>query len=116
MKHTVEAIKTISSSADNARTIVTEFCQEALTEARTRLDRVKSIAGLGSILDAAQLAITADARAGIRHLHAAIQEVDEYHHQGALAGRFDETLLAVGDAQDEIEKLYRWLHMLYTRD
>lgn len=47
MKHTVEAIETISSSADNARGIVSEFCQEALTEARTRLGRVKSIAGLG---------------------------------------------------------------------
>ncbi|WP_232464834.1 hypothetical protein [Burkholderia ubonensis] len=57
MKHTVEAIKTISSSADNARTIVSEFCQEAMTETRTRLDRVESIANLSTILDAAQLAI-----------------------------------------------------------
>ncbi|HGO6128883.1 hypothetical protein [Burkholderia cepacia] len=116
MKHTVEAIKTISSSADNARSIVSEFCEEALTEARVRLDRVRSIATLGAILDAAQLAIAADARAGLRHLHAAMQEVDEHHHRGALAGRFDETLLAIGKAQEEVEELYRWLHMLYTRD
>lgn len=116
MKHTVEAIKTISSSADNARTIVSEFCQEAVTEARTRLDRVKSIANLSTILDATQLAIAADARAGLRHLHAAMQEVDEYHYRSSLAGRFDETLLAIGNAQDEVEGLYRWLHMLYTRD
>ncbi|WP_241299391.1 hypothetical protein [Burkholderia stabilis] len=116
MKHTVEAIKTISSSADNARIIVSEFCQEALNEARMRLDCVKSIANLGTILDAAQLTIAADARAGVRHLHAAMQEVDEHHHRGALAGRFDETLLAIGNAQEEVEELYRWLHMLYTRD
>jgi hypothetical protein len=116
MKHTVEDIKTISSSADNARAIVSEFCQEAVTEARARLDRVKSIANLSTILDAAQLTIAADARAGLRHLHAAIQEVSEHHYRGSLAGRFDDALLAVGNAQDEAEKLYRWLHMLYTRD
>ncbi|MXN76414.1 hypothetical protein GR157_16910 [Burkholderia sp. 4701] len=116
MKHTVEAIKTISSSVDNARTIVSEFCEEALTEARARLDRVKAIANLGTILDAAQLAIAADARAGLRHLHAVMQEVNEHHYRGSLAGRFDETLLAIGNAQHEAEELYRWLHMLYTRD
>ncbi|KVU09315.1 hypothetical protein WK62_05985 [Burkholderia ubonensis] len=116
MKHTVEAIKTISNSADNARIVVSEFCQEAMTEAQARLDRVKSIANQGAILDAAQLAIAADARAGLRHLHAAIQEVNEHHHRGALAGRFDETLRAIGNAQDEAEKLYRRLHILYMRD
>lgn len=116
MNHTVEAIKTISSSADNARAIVSEFCQEAVTEARARLDRIKSIANLSAILDAAQLAIAADARAGLRHLHAAMHEVSEHHYRGSLAGRFDDALLAVRNAQDEAEKLYRWLHMLYTRD
>ncbi|MGN8111761.1 hypothetical protein ACTJLB_27535 [Paraburkholderia sp. 22098] len=116
MKHTVETIKTISSSADNARTIVSEFCQEAVSEARARLARVKLIANLSTILDAEQLAIAADARAGIRHIHAAMQEVNEYHHRGAMAGRFDDALLEIGNAQGEVEGLYRWLHMLCTRD
>lgn len=88
MKHTVEDIKTISSSADNARAIVSEFCQEAVTEARARLDRVKSIANLNTILDAAELTIAADARAGLRHLHAEMREVNEHHYRGSLAGRF----------------------------
>ena len=116
MKQTVEDIKTISGSADNAFAIVSEFCQEAVTEVRARLDRVKSIANLSNILDAAQLTIAADCRAGIRHLHAAIQEVSEHHYRGSLAGRFDDALLTVWNAQEEVEKLYRWLHMLYTRE
>lgn len=116
MKYTVEAIKTVSASSDNARSIVSEFCQEAVSEARERLDRVTSVANLASILDAGQLAMAADARAGVRHLYAAMQGVDEHHHRGALAGRFDEALLEIANIQEEIEGLYRWLHMLYTRD
>ena len=116
MKHTVEAIKTISSNSDNARTVVSQFCQEVVSEAQARLDRVKSIANLASILDAGQLAVAADARAGVRHLYAALQGIDEYHHRGSLAGQFGEALQEVSGALQEIEGLYRWLHMLYTRD
>jgi hypothetical protein len=116
MKHTVSTMKVISGSADNDRVIAAEFCRDAITEAQTRLDRVQSIAGLGSVLDAAQLAIAADARAGIRHIHAAMHEVSEFHHPSGLSQRFDEALLKIGKMQDEVEPLYRWLHMLYTRD
>ncbi|WP_432263341.1 hypothetical protein [Cupriavidus sp. TMH.W2] len=116
MKHTVSTVKYVSSSADNARTIVAEFCQEALAEASTRLGRLTSISSLDTILDAAQLAIAADARAGIRHLNAALQAVAEHHHRGSLSGRFDETLAQIVKMQDEAEATYRWLHMLYTRD
>ncbi|ACB69125.1 hypothetical protein BamMC406_6723 (plasmid) [Burkholderia ambifaria MC40-6] len=116
MKHTVATMKTISGSADNDRAIAAEFCRDALTEARTRRDLIKSIADLGSVLDAAQLAIAADARAGIRHIHAAMQEASEFHHRSGLSPRIDDALLEIGKMQDEVEPLYRWLHMLYTRD
>jgi len=116
MKYTVEDIKTISSSADSARAIVSEFCQEVEAEAQVRLNRVRSIANLNTILDAAELVSAADARAGLRHLYAAMQGIQEHHHRGSLASRFDAASLAAWKAQDEAEKLYSWLHMLYTRD
>ncbi len=116
MKHTVSTMKTISGSADNDRVIATEFCSDAITEAQTRLDRIQSIADLRSVLDNAQLAIAADARAGIRHIHAAMQDVSEFHHLGGLSQRVDDALLKIGKMQDEAEALYSWLHILYTRD
>jgi hypothetical protein len=116
MKHTISTMKIISGSADNDRVIAAEFCSDAITEAQSRLDRIKSIADLRSVLDSAQLAIAADARAGIRHIHAAMQDVSEFHHQGALSQRLDDALLKIAKMQDEVEALYRSLHMLYTRD
>jgi hypothetical protein len=116
MKHTVSTMKIISGSADNDRKIAAEFCLEALTEASTRLSTIRVIADLRAILNAAQLALAADARAGIRHIYAALQEVNEFHHRSALSSRFDDVLSEVSKAQDEAEALYRWLHLLYTRD
>lgn len=116
MKHTVSTMKIISGSADNDRVIAAEFCSDATAEAQTRLDSIKSIADLGSVLDSAQLAIAADARAGIRHIHAAMQDVSEFHHLSGLSQRVDDALLKIGKMQDEAEELHRWLHILYTRD
>jgi uncharacterized protein YPO0396 len=116
MKHTVSTMKVISGSADNDRVIASEFCHDAITEAQTRLDRVKSIADLGAVLDAAQLAIAADARAGIRHIHDAIENVSQFHHRSDLSERFIDALQKIRKMQDEVEPLYRQLHMLYTRD
>lgn len=116
MKYTVSTMKAISGSADNDRTIAAEFCSDAIAEAQTRLDRIKSIADLGSVLDSTQLTIAADARAGIRHIHAAMQDLSEFHHQGGLSLPVDEALLKIGKMQGEAETLHRWLHVLYTRD
>ncbi|QGZ56141.1 hypothetical protein FAZ97_09200 [Paraburkholderia acidiphila] len=118
MKHTVSEMKHISSSTDNARAEVAEFCAEVLIEARARFDLVKSIVELRSILDSKQLAIAADARAGIRHIHAGVQAVVDYHHhqRGALDGRFDETLATTAKYLDDVEALYSWLDKLYSRN
>ena len=116
MKYTVSTVKSVSSSADNARSIVVEFCQEVLEEAGKRASLLSSIADLGTILDATQLAIAADARAGIRHLNAAVQAVNEHHLRGEMAGRFDDTLGRLAKMQEDAESTYRWLHELYTCD
>lgn len=116
MKHTVYALKHISSATDNATKIVAEFCEEVLEEASKRQRQISSIADLGTILDARQLAIGADARAGIRHLVASVLAASEHHRKGAMAGRFDETLTQLAKMQGEVEATYRWLHKLYTND
>ncbi|MEX3917944.1 hypothetical protein AB4Y43_17130 [Paraburkholderia sp. BR10872] len=118
MKYTASEIKNISSATDNARATVTDFCTEAIDEARERLKLVNSIANLTSILDARQLAIAADARAGIRHIHAAILDVHAYHDKptASMSGRFDEALKEIGEMKEKVEKLYRWLDSLYSHD
>lgn len=116
MRHTVSTLKNISSATDTATKIVAAFCQDVLEEARQRQRRISSIADLETILDAEQLAIAADARAGIRHLVAGVLDVSEYHQKGSMAGRFDETLKELAKLQEKVESTYRWLQMLYTRD
>lgn len=116
MKRTIDVMKRISGSTESDRKLATDFCREALSEASTRLDRLKSVCDLGEILDAQRLAIAADDRAGIRHIHACVQGLVEFHQRGSLSNSFDATLLDLGKMQDEAEGLYRWLHMLYSRD
>ncbi|CAE6900483.1 hypothetical protein [Paraburkholderia domus] len=116
MKHTIETMKTVGGSADSARKIAIEFCNEASSEVHARLERLTGICDLGAILDAAQLAIAADARAGVRHIHAGMQAVAEFHHRSGLSGLIGSTELAVAKMQEEAEAMYRWLHLLYSRD
>lgn len=116
MKHTVSTMKTISGGTDSDRVIAAEFCADAIKAAQTRLNRIKFTADLAAVLDSAQLAVATDARAGIRHLHAAMESVCEFHHQGSLSQQLDAALLKIGKVQEEAEALHRWLHMLYTRD
>ena len=116
MKHTVSTLKHLSSTTDDDKKIVAEFCQEVLAEASQRQRRLSAIADLETILDAKQLAVAADARAGVRHLVAGVLEVSEYNKDGAMAGWFDETLKILAETQEKVESNYRWLHMLYTRE
>ncbi|MBB6582222.1 hypothetical protein [Ralstonia solanacearum] len=116
MKLTIDAMKRIAVNADDARKVAAEFCGEASSEARERLDRLKEICDLGSILDAAQLTVAADMRAGIRHIHAGMQAVAEVHHRGPLSDLFDGALLELGKLQEDADGMYRWLFLLYSRD
>ncbi|MBA9859462.1 hypothetical protein [Ralstonia insidiosa] len=116
MKHTVSALKHLSSTTDDAKKIAAEFCREVLAEASQRQRRLSAIADLETILDAEQLAIAADARAGVRHLVAGVLEVSEYNKNGSMAGWFDETLKELAKLQEQVESKYSWLQMLYTRD
>lgn len=116
MKLTIDEMKRIAVNADDARKVASEFCEDASAEVHERLDRLKAICDLGSILDAAQLTIAADARAGIRHIHAGMQAVAEVHHRGPLSDLLDGALLKIGKAQEDAEGMYRWLSELYSRD
>lgn len=116
MKHTITTMKGISGSVDNDRKIAAEFCQEALAEAQTRLDQLNRICNLGAVLDAAQLSVATDARAGIRHIRAGMRDVAELHNRGGLAGVIGSTESELTSIKEEAEGLYRWLHQLYYRD
>jgi hypothetical protein len=113
MKHTVETIKRISGSAEADGRIADEFCQEALEEATKRLNQIQHVCGLGAILDSTLLAGVGDALAGIRHIHAAMHDVAEFHHNGQLATTLDQMLSQLGELQDKAEGSYRWLDYLY---
>ncbi|MGF6440354.1 hypothetical protein [Paraburkholderia youngii] len=116
MKHTVAAMVKISPTGHTDRHVLTEFCGDVLTAARMRRDLVKEIADLKTILDAAQLARAADARAGVRHLAAGLHLVMEHFHGGPLVELLNAAQADIVPLQDEIEKLYRWLNMLYTEE
>ena len=116
MKHTVSAMLKIEGDGDTARRAITEFCSDVLTAVRMRRDLVKEIADLKTILDTTQLSRAADARAGVRHLGAALHEVMEHHHGGPLSEQLEKAQADIAPLADEIEGLYNWLKMLYAED
>lgn len=116
MQRNVHTMKSISGNADQDRIIAAEFSKEAIEESQARLDRIQSIADLSSILDHAQLAIAADARAGIRHIHAAVKDVSEFHKNGSLAQQLNVAPVKIGKMLEAAEELYHMLHDHYYRD
>ncbi|MDR6397963.1 hypothetical protein ACTOWA_00335 [Herbaspirillum seropedicae] len=115
MKHTISAMKLISGNADNDRAIADEFCSESKAESKNRLETIKNIAFLGSILDRTQLDVAADARAGIRHIYAGVIDVQTFHQKGNLAPQLNDAVAKIEKMLDEANGLYRWLHELYTQ-
>lgn len=116
MKHTISEMLAISGDSESDRLMAANFCNEVVTAARSRLDRVKAIADLRTIVDATQMVVVTDARAGIRHLHAGLHQVMERHLDSVLAGHFDRALEDIAKIQDEATRLHRWFNTLYSDD
>lgn len=112
MKITLDTILRVSGSTDDDRRIAQEFAREAMTEAEARLAQLDDLRLGKAILDAAGLGTAWDACAGIRHLHALLQESVEFHGRSELQKIFVAAHEKVKEMQQTGDAIYLRLSQL----
>lgn len=113
MKITLETIMCISGSAEDDRRVADEFAREAIAEAQARFEPLDALRSGKTILDGAGLRAATDALAGIRHLHALLQEVVEFHRRGELHKVFVAANEKIEAIRKKAEAIYLRLSGLY---
>ncbi|WP_116136815.1 hypothetical protein [Trinickia diaoshuihuensis] len=113
MKITLETIMRVSGSAEDDQRVANEFSREAIAEAEARFENLNTLRSGKAILDDAGIRAAKNALAGIRHLHALLQEVVEFHRRSELQSVFVAAHKKIGEMLEKAETIYLRLSSLY---